>query len=174
MFRSVKEILAFHSPVDREVFLDLENSAPVLREVIEEMLPYFYEKAYGNPTVTNKPGWEAYEAIFEAAKSISKFIGAQSLEEIIFTHDENEANNLAIVGAALSNRKHGRKIVISNAEPLSIDLIVQQLSRKGFQVVKVPVDKEGFIQKERLIKDIDYVLEQLQDAVKRLRALSPV
>jgi cysteine desulfurase len=155
MFKSVKEFLESHPPVRREVFLDLENSSPVLPEVVEEMLPYFYEKAYGNPTVTNKPGWEAYQAIFEAAESISKFINASSLEEIVFTHDENEANNIAIVGVALANKKFGKKIVVSSAEPLSIDLITQQLLEKGFQVVKVPVDREGFIQKDKLVGAVD-------------------
>lgn len=155
MFKSVREILESHPPTAKEVFLDLENSSPVFPEVVEEMLPYFYEKAYGNPTITNKLGWEAYETIFEATKTISNFLGASSPEEIVFTHDENEANNLAMVGVALANKKFGKKVIISNAEPLSIDLISQQLAEKGFQIIKIPVDKEGFIQHDKLVKSVD-------------------
>ncbi|MEM1537915.1 MAG: cysteine desulfurase family protein [Candidatus Nezhaarchaeales archaeon] len=155
MVGDVEELIKAHGPVEREVYLDLENSAPVLPEVVEAILPYFYEKAYGNPTLTHKPGWEAYEAVMKASKSIAEYIGAASPEEINFTNSETEANNLAVIGGALANRDKGRKIVISNAEPLSINFPVEQLSKSGFQVVKVPVDREGFVILDELSKAVD-------------------
>jgi cysteine desulfurase len=155
LLRSIKEILEAHKPMAREVFLDLENSGPVLPEVVKVMIPYFSEKAYGNPTITHKKGWEAYEVIFKASQIISKFIGASSSEEINFTYDEAEASNLAVVGAAVARKKHGRKILISNAEPLTTDLLSQELAKRGFKVVKVPVDEEGFVHPEKVAENID-------------------
>ena len=68
MVESVEELIKAHKGVKKEVYLDLENSSPVPKEVVEAMLPYFNQTAYGNPTLTHKPGWEAYETIIKSAK----------------------------------------------------------------------------------------------------------
>ena len=148
---NVRELLKYHGEVEREVYLDLENSAPVPSEVLEEMLPYFNSRAYGNPTLTHKQGWEAYEAIMEAASYIAKSIGA-SPEEICFTNGETEANNTAILGSVM--KKKG-KIVTSTIDPLTILLPLKMLEKKGFNVVKVSTDSEGFINLEEFSKVVD-------------------
>ena len=154
-FESVRDILKAHEGLKKEVYLDLENSSPVFPEVVEEMLPYFSLKSYGNPTITHKYGWEAYEVIMETSKLISSFIGASSPEEINFMNSEVEANNVALIGGVLANKGKGKKVIISNSEPVTIDLIAQMLSEKGFQVVKIPVDREGFVQQDKLLKSVD-------------------
>ena len=73
------------------------------------MLPYFNKNAYGNPTLTHKPGWEAFEVIMNSFQKISKSMGAKILEEITFTPGESEANNLAIMGSALHKKKKAKK-----------------------------------------------------------------
>ena len=155
MVKSVKEILEAHGKVEREVYLDLENSSPIFPEVVKEMLPYFCEKAYGNPTLTHKQGWEAYQTILDVAEKTAKYLGASSPEEINFVGSEVEANNIALVGVALHYKGRGKKIVISNSEPVTIDLISDFLGKEGFKVVKVPVDDEGFIKEDELLKNID-------------------
>ena len=74
MVENVKELLKLHEGIPHEVYLDNENSSIVPQEVINEMLPYFNKKAYGNPTLTHKPGWEAFEVIINCFKKISKDI----------------------------------------------------------------------------------------------------
>ncbi|MEM2414994.1 MAG: cysteine desulfurase family protein [Thermoproteota archaeon] len=148
---NVRELLKYHGEVKREVYLDFENSAPVPNEVLEEMLPYFNSKAYGNPTLTHKQGWEAYETIMEAASSIAESIGA-SPEELCFTSGETEANNTAILGS-VSNKKG--KVIASAIDPLTILLPLEMLEKRGFTVVKIPVDSEGFVNLEEFSKAID-------------------
>ncbi|MEM3027012.1 MAG: aminotransferase class V-fold PLP-dependent enzyme, partial [Thermoproteota archaeon] len=143
----VRSLIKYHGQVEREVYLDLENSTPLPSEVLQEMLPYFTSKAYGNPTLTHKQGWEAYEAIMDAAGFITRLIGGSSPEELCFTSGEAEANSLAIFGTA--GMKTGR-IVVSAIDPLNILLPVEKLEKKGFEVVRVPVDSEGFIDLEAL------------------------
>ena len=84
MSSSVKELLDAHIGIEKEVYLDIENSSPVPNEVLEAMLPYFNQKSYGNPTLTHKPGWEAYETIIESAQKIASFLGASNPEEVNF------------------------------------------------------------------------------------------
>jgi len=144
---NVRDLVKYHGEVEREVYLDLENSAPVPAEVLQEMLPYFTSKAYGNPTLTHKQGWEAYETIMNAASFITRLIGGSSPEELCFTSGEAEASSLAILGSV--EGKKGR-IVVSTIDPLNILLPVEMLEKRGFEVVKVPVDQEGFINLEFL------------------------
>jgi cysteine desulfurase len=147
---SVQDLINAHKDLEREVYLDLENSAPVQMEIVEAMIPYFAENAYGNPTVTHKPGWMAYEAIQRASQQIANYIGASSAEDINFIPGETEANNLALVGASLASKSRGKEVIISQVEPLSVEFSSNILEKRGFKIRKVPVDEEGFIDLEHL------------------------
>ena len=85
MVSNIEELIKAHIGIEREVYLDLENSSPIPDEVVKAIFPYFSEKAYGNPTVTHKPGWMAYEAIMQASEQIANYIGASAAEVINFT-----------------------------------------------------------------------------------------
>jgi len=155
MVENVRELLKAHEGLKREVYLDIENSSFVPPDVLEAMLPYFNERAYGNPTLTHKPGWEAFEAIMESAQKIAGYLGCKNLEEVNFTPGETEANNLALLGATLNMRGKGGKIVVSEIEPLSVIHVAEMLAKNGFSVVKVPVDGEGFVNLEKLKETVD-------------------
>jgi cysteine desulfurase len=155
MIENVRELLKAHEGLKKEVYLDIENSSAVPKEIVDAMLPYFNQRAYGNPTLTHKPGWEAFETIMESAQKIAGFLGCKSLEEINFTPGETEANNLALIGTAFSMKDKGKKIVISEIEPLSILHVAELLQKYGFTTTKIPVDKEGFINLEKLKEAID-------------------
>ena len=155
MVENVRELLKAHEGLKREVYLDIENSSFVPTDVLEAMLPYFNKRAYGNPTLTHKPGWEAFEAIMESAQKIAGYLGCKNLEEVNFTPGETEANNLALLGATLQMRGKGKKIVISEIEPLSVIHVAEMLAKNGFSVVKIPVDNEGFINLEKLKESVD-------------------
>lgn len=155
MVENVRELLRAHEGLRREVYLDVENSSFVPEEVLEAMVPFFGRRGYGNPVLTHKPGWEAFEAVMLSAEKIAGFLGCRSVEEVIFTPGETEANNLAILGTVFKMRGGGGKIVISEVEPLSVVHVAEMLARYGFSVVKVPVDCEGFVNVERLKEAVD-------------------
>ncbi len=155
MVENVKELLKAHEGIKREVYLDNENSTLVPKAVVDAMLPYYNQRAYGNPTLTHKPGWEAFEIIMESAQKISKFMGAKILEEITFTPGETEANNLALMGAAFANKHKGKKIVISAIEPINVLHVTELLQKFGFTTTKIPVDREGFLNLEKLKEAVD-------------------
>jgi len=176
MLDNIQELIKAHEGITKEVYLDLENSSIVPKEIVEEMIPYFSEKAYGNPTVTHKPGWMAYEAIMKASEQIAKYIGAASVEEINFTPSETASNNLALVGTALANKKRGDKIVISEIEPLSIIFPSEMLEKQGFRTVKVPVDNEGFVNLENLAEAVDKktILVSLMSINNEIGTIEPI
>jgi cysteine desulfurase len=155
MVENVKELLRAHEGLTREVYLDIENSSAVPREVVDAMLPYYNQLAYGNPTLTHKPGWEAFETIMESTQKIAKFLGCETLEEVNFTPGETEADNLALMGTAFSIKDQGKKIVISEIEPINVLHVTDMLGKYGFTTTKIPVDSEGFIDIEKLRETID-------------------
>jgi cysteine desulfurase len=155
MVENVKELLKLHEGIKHEVYLDNENSSVVPKEIVDAMLPYFDKKAYGNPTLTHKPGWEAFEVIMNSFQKISKFMGAKILEEITFTPSETEANNLAIMGSAFAMKNKGKKIIISEIEPINVLQVAEMMQKFGFSTTKIPVDHEGFINLEKLKEAVD-------------------
>jgi len=155
MVENVKELLKLHEGITHEVYLDNENSSIVPQEIVDAMLPYFNQKAYGNPTLTHKPGWEAFEVIMNSFQKISKFMGAKILEEITFTPSETEANNLAIMGSAFAQKSKGKKIIISEIEPINVLQVAEMMQKFGFTTTKIPVNQEGFINLEKLKEAVD-------------------
>lgn len=142
-------LLQAHGKPEKEVYLDIENSAPIAPDVLEVMCPYFTDLAYGNPTLTHKPGWEAYEVLMRARNEMAHLLGARSYE-IEFTPGESEANNLALIGYATANKKRGKRIVVSEIEHLSIINAINLLESFGFEVVKAPVNGQGLVKLNEL------------------------
>ena len=165
ILEKIRGLLKAHGKPPREVYFDLENSGWVPPEVVEAMLPYFNKYGYGHPSITHKPGWEALEVVYETKELVAKTINASSPEEIVFTHSGTEANNLAIMGAILANRKKKGKILVSAIEHLSVifpaEYIAEQL---GYKVIRIPVDGEGFVDPEvlKIYMDKDVVLVSIQ------------
>ena len=155
MVENVKELLKLHEGITHEVYLDNENSSIVPKEVVDEMIPYFNKKAYGNPTLTHKPGWEAFEVIMNCFQKISKTMGAKNLEDITFTPGETEANNLAIMGTCFAQKAKGKKIIISEIEPINVLQVAEMMQKFGFTTQKIRVNKEGFINLEELKEAVD-------------------
>src|SRR4030067_2990311 len=176
LVENVKELLKAHEGITHEVYLDNENSTMVRQEIVDALLPYYNKKAYGNPTLTHKPGWEAFEVIMGSFQKISKFMGAKILEEITFTPGETEANNLALMGAAFANKAKGRKTVISEIEPINVLHVAEMMQKYNFSTTKVPVNTEGTIDLEKLKETVDKetVLVSVQIVNNELGTIQPI
>jgi len=176
MVENVKELLRAHEGLKREVYLDIENSSWVPEEVVKAMLPFYGERAYGNPTLTHKLGWEAFETIMEETKKVANFLGCKNVEEINYTPGETEANNLALIGTAFSKKSLGKKIVISEIEPISVLHVTELLQKYGFTTTKISVDREGLINLEELEKIVDKetILVSLSAVNNEIGTIQPI
>lgn len=189
MVENIKALLKLHEGITHEVYLDNENSSVVPQEVVDAMLPYFNKKAYGNPTLTHKPGWEAFETIMGSFQKISRYMGAKNLEEVTFTPSETEANNLAIMGGCFAQKGKGKKIVISEIEPINVLQVAEMMGKFGFSTTKIPVNSEGFINLEKLKEAVDKetilvsissvnnelgTIQPLKEAVDTVKAQNPM
>jgi len=176
LVENVKELLKAHEGIKHEVYLDNENSTMVPQEVVEAMLPYYNKKGYGTPTLTHKPGWEAFEAIMESQQKLSRFVGAKILEELTLTPGETEANNLALMGAAFALKSKGQKILISEIEPINVLHVAEMLQKFGFTTRKIPVNTEGTVDLEKLkeVMDKETILVSISTVNNELGTIEPV
>jgi len=151
--RSISELIESHGMPKREVYLDNENSGLIIPEALKAMEDAYKRGGRGHPSITHLMGWISYQSLYEATLRITSAINC-SPEEIVYTHSGTEANNLAITGSALSSPSK-RKILVSSIEHLSVIFPAERLEKHGFKVIKIPVDKEGFINLDFISKHVD-------------------
>src|SRR5437879_5528593 len=90
----------------RLVYLDNAATTPVRPEVLEAMLPYLGRDVFGNPSSAHRFGRAARAGVEEAKRAIAEALGAEP-GQVIFTSGGTEADNLAVIGAALAARDRG-------------------------------------------------------------------
>ena len=157
------------------VYLDNQAAKPVDKRVIDEMMDYFNEK-FANPASLHCDGDIATDILEKSRQKVADFINAPDREDIIFTSGATESNNLALIGGVLRNKKKGNHIIISEIEHISIRNIAKYLEREGFKISRVPVDRFGIInldKLERLLND-DTVMISIATASNEVGSLQPI
>ncbi len=132
------------------VYADYQSSKPVDPRVVEAMLPYFGAAGtFGNAASLHAVGDDATAALEEARAAVARFFGAQP-QEIVFTSGATEANNLALIGYAMRNRRKGDHVIITEAEHISVLNIAKYLEKNGFKVTRAPIDLYGRVSAKKL------------------------
>lgn len=156
------------------IYLDHAATSPMHPDVIETMLP-FMKEVFGNPSSIHSFGRESRHAIDEARDLVAKSIGAKA-NEIIFTSGGTEADNLALIGVAMANRKSGKHIVTTAIEHHAVLHTCRYLETQGFEVTYLPVDQFGKISLEALrdaLRD-DTILVSIMFGNNEVGVLQPV
>jgi cysteine desulfurase len=158
----------------REVYLDNYAATPLAPEVREAMLP-FLTHSYGNPSSLHSRGDAAREAVEEARGKVAGLISA-SPEEIIFTSNGTEANNLAVKGIAAGSRRKGKHVVLSAVEHFSVLNAARSLEKRGYELTLVGVDEYGIIDLDELAAAIgeDTVLVSVMAANGEVGTVQPI
>lgn len=138
----------------RKVYLDYAATTPVDPRVLVSMLPYFKEK-FGNPSSIHLWGQEARKAVEQAREQAAKAFGSQT-NEIYFTGTTTASDNLAIQGVAKAAKKLGRgnHLICSAIEHHAVLDTCKALTKKGFGLTVLAVDKYGLINLKDLEKAI--------------------
>jgi len=136
------------------IYLDNNATTRCDPRVVEAMLPYFTQK-YGHPASRNHPfGWEAEAAVDTARSQLGALIGARDPKEIVFTSGGTESINLALKGVAEMYREKGNHIVTTVIEQRAGLDVAKRLERQGTDVTYVPVQPDGLIDVEQIVKAI--------------------
>ena len=122
------------------IYLDYNATTPIAPEVAAAIRPWL-ETDFGNPSSSHAYGQRAHAAVAKARVAVAALIGANA-EEIVFTGNATEANNLALLGVAraLPARQH---MIVSAVEHPAVMQPALHLRELGWDVTVVDVDATG-------------------------------
>jgi len=128
----------------RVTYLDNAATTPVRPEVLEAMLPYLGKEAFGNPSSAHRFGRAARAGIEEAKRAVARAVGAEP-NQVVFTSGGTEADNLAIIGAALAARERGGpfRVAVSATEHKAALAAAHAVKHLGGEEVILPVTASG-------------------------------
>ena len=158
----------------RPIYLDHNATTPVDPRVFEAMRPWFCEE-FGNPSSAHPWGRRARAAVERAREQVAVLIGARS-GRIVFTGGGSESNNLAIHGVAAASRGHRMRLVCSAIEHPAVTAPLAALARRGFEVVRLGVDRRGVVDPGALREAIDgnTLLVSVMHANNEVGTIEPV
>lgn len=131
-----------------EAYFDNSATTRVLDSVRDIVVKTMTED-YGNAASKHGRGVRAEQYIREARSIIAKSLKVEE-KEIIFTSGGSESNNMALIGAAMANRRRGSHIISTNVEHSSVYNTLGFLEEQGFEITYLPVDAQGHISLEQL------------------------
>ncbi|VDN49352.1 Cysteine desulfurase IscS [Petrocella atlantisensis] len=131
-----------------EIYFDNAATTKVPDKVAQAML-HMLTTNFGNPSSLHQKGFEAEKAIETSRQNLAQALKVNK-KEIYFTSGGTEANNIAISGVAVANKRSGRHILVSSIEHPSVKETVRYLETLGYEVETIPTDSMGYIQIETL------------------------
>ena len=141
-----------------KIYLDNSATTKIRPEALKKYTE-ISENVYGNPSSLHEMGFLA-EKELEQARNIIRTTIVDSRAEVVFTSSGTEANNLAIIGRALSKERYKntkRKIITTLGEHSSVTAPFSYLESLGFKCVTI--DTAG----GRI--DLDALMRELTDDV---------
>ncbi|MDJ0582757.1 cysteine desulfurase family protein [Crocosphaera sp.] len=126
-----------------QIYLDYSATTPPRSEVVNYVKKILTEE-WGNPSSLHQWGQRAAMSLEMARTQVAYLLNAVDPESIIFTSGGTEADNLAILGIAgqYSTPQH---LIISSVEHPAISEPVRRLEAQGWEVTRLPVNRQGRI-----------------------------
>lgn len=158
-----------------QVYADNAATTQMSRTAIDAMLPYM-ETFYGNPSSLHSVGQRAKEGLQTARETVAAVLGCQP-NEIYFTSGGSEADNQAIVSAALNGARKGKKHIISTAfEHHAVLHTLKKLEQQGFAVTLLDVHQNGIVTPEEVAAAIreDTCLVTIMYANNEIGSIQPI
>lgn len=123
-----------------QIYLDYSATTPTHPQVIERVATILRHH-WGNPSSLHTWGQDTATVIEMAREQVAGLINANP-DQIIFTSGGTEADNLAIIGVAQQYNRP-RHIIISSVEHSAIAEPCKQLEQQGWQITRLPVNRQG-------------------------------
>ena len=123
-----------------QIYLDYSATTPTHPQVIDRVATILRHH-WGNPSSLHTWGQDTATVIEMAREQVAGLINANP-DQIIFTSGGTEADNLAIIGVAQQYNRP-RHIIISSVEHSAIAEPCKQLEQQGWQITRLPVNRQG-------------------------------
>jgi cysteine desulfurase len=128
------------------VYLDNAATTPVRPEVREVIAQFLSGDHFGNPSSSHRIGRTARAAVEGARKQVATVLGTEP-DSVVFTSGGTEADNLAVLGAALAARSRGdaMTVAVSAVEHKAVLDAANAVKRMGGKEVVLGVDEAGAV-----------------------------
>lgn len=157
------------------IYADNAATTPMSETAISVMTECM-RTTYGNPSSLYRIGQRAKEQLEEARLTIAQCIHAAP-REILFTSGGSEADNQALLSAAMIGKRKGKKHIISSVfEHHAILHTLKKLEQNGFEVTLLPVHENGIVRVEELAAALreDTCLVTIMTANNEIGTIQPV
>ncbi|MBW2505386.1 MAG: aminotransferase class V-fold PLP-dependent enzyme [Deltaproteobacteria bacterium] len=135
------------------IYVDNNATTAIAPEVLEVMQPYLTSD-YFNPSSMYAAARSPAQAIQRARNTVARCLGVVGPEQILFTGSATESNNAALFGSVQANPDR-RHVITTSVEHPSVLEIGKELARRGFDVTFLPVDKNGELSVDDLIRALN-------------------
>lgn len=135
----------------KRVYLD-HNATTPLRPAVRARFLERLDELHGNPSSVHSSGRAARAALDEAREQVAAALGVHE-DEIVFTGGGTEALQTAVLGAVRAAGPSAG-LVTSAIEHSAVLWAADELAREGRTVRRVPVDRTGRIDAERLLAEV--------------------
>ncbi len=130
---------------NKRIYWDTAATTPLDKRVFKAMAPYLSQASLsGNSGSIHFEGVTAEKALTMSRQKIADFLATHP-DEIIFTGSGTESDNLAILGTALPQQGLKNHIITTPIEHKAVLAPCHYLSKRGFKVTYLPVDKDGAV-----------------------------
>lgn len=157
------------------IYADNAATTKMSKTAIDAMLPYM-EEYYGNPSSLYAFAQKAKEALEDARARVAACIGAEP-REIYFTSGGSEADNQAIMSAARSGERKGKRHIISTAfEHHAVLHTLDKLKERGFEITLLDVHTDGIVTPEQVAEALreDTCLVTIMFANNEIGTIQPI
>lgn len=158
----------------QRIYMDNSATTPVDPRVFRAMKLYLTEE-FGNPSSVHRMGQAAGNGVETAREQMARLINA-SPDEIVFTSGGTEADNLAILGLLETMLPQGQNIITSAIDHHAVLDTFYHLSRIGYDVTVLPVNRYGMVEPETLEKALkaNTVLVSIMHANNEVGTIQPI
>lgn len=181
---------------EASIYLDYNSTTPVDPRVVEAMTGAWRDCS-ANPASQHAAGRRARRMLEDAREGVAEGLGARTggmdADQVVFTSGGTEANNLVLFGLAshwpavpenavgdqtsFSARAKRPAIIVSAIEHSSIVEATEELQRRGYRIVTLPVTSDGVVDGsplERLESEVQPLLATTMLANNETGVLQPV
>ena len=157
-----------------EVYFD--NSATTrCYDSVKDIVIRTMTEDFGNPSAMHLKGVEAEKYVKDSEARLARILKVQE-KEILFTSGGTESDNLALIGAAMANKRSGNHIITTAVEHPAVSQPALFLQEQGFEVTYLPVDSRGVVKLDALeaVLRPDTILVSVMYVNNEVGAVMPV
>lgn len=158
-----------------KVYADNAATTMMSKTAKEAMMPYF-DVVYGNPSSLYSFGQDAKTALEDARAKVAKALNADP-KEIYFTSGGSEADNQAILSAAIIGARKGKKHIISTKfEHHAVLHTLNKLEKQGYEITLLDVHENGIVTADEVAEAIreDTCLVTVMFANNEIGTIQPI